>query len=231
MLFAKLSTKNQQTILYILIVVLCVIFYFNILKPQKKYYDLHHVNIHGTYLLEPFEIPKFTLTDNHNHRFSNDDLKGHWTLMFFGFTQCPRICPTTMSALRDMYQQLSLTKSNTPIPQIVFVSIDPEHDTIKVINDYVTSFNSHFIGAKTTPENTSTIENQFHITATKIKSSVNGVVHDIINHSSEILLINPDAKIQAYLAYPHQAKVLIIDYNAILAKQLKPLKSQKTTKE
>ncbi|MDR3478625.1 MAG: SCO family protein [Gammaproteobacteria bacterium] len=223
----RLYQKNQRAILYFLIVLFCIIFYFNVLKPQKKYYDAHHVNIQGIYLLNPLVIPKFTLTDNHNHRFSNENLQGQWTLLFFGFTHCATVCPITMSAINQMYQQLILSKSNVPLPQVVFMSVDPDSDTIKIINDYVTSFNPHFIGVKTTAENTTTIENQFHIVSIKTKTTIKNVDYPVISHSAEILLINPEGKIQAYFAYPHTAKQLIKDYSAILGMRIKIPKGEK----
>jgi len=66
-------------------------------------------------------------------------------VFFFGFTNCPHMCPMTMIELSHMYDKLQ-QNSVSPLPQVVLISIDPERDTIEKLNNYVTSFNPHFVG-------------------------------------------------------------------------------------
>jgi protein SCO1/2 len=169
----------------------------------------------GVYLPQPrTDIMDFKLTDNHGKPFTRDNLKGHWTMMFFGFTNCGLVCPTTLAALRDMYKTLQKTLPADQLPQVVMVSVDPERDTVKRMNDYVTSFDPHFIGARADIDETVQLEKNLHIAAAKIES--NG--HYTINHSAEILLFNPLGQLQAFLTYPHHAPQMVKDYQDILVK-------------
>lgn len=198
-----------------------LIAYFIIVRPQQKYYEAHHVNINGIYLLKPITINNFELIDNHNHSFTKDNLKNHWTLLFFGFTHCSLICPVTLSALNQMYELLQKTIPNQYLPQVVFISVDPERDTIERLNQYITSFNTHFIGASTTMEKTVALEKELHITATVVQSNDSNGTQYTINHSTAILLINPSAKIQAYFSYPPEPKQMAKDYYAIIVNDIR----------
>ncbi len=169
----------------------------------------------GVYLSQPrTDIINFTLTDNHGKPFTRDNLKGHWTMMFFGFTNCGMVCPTTLAALRDMYHTLQKKLPADQLPQVVMVSVDPARDSVARMNDYVNSFDSHFIGARADITETVKLEKNLHIAAAKIES--NG--HYTINHSAEILLFNPLGQLQAFLSYPHHAPQMVKDYQDILLK-------------
>ncbi len=214
----KHLSQKVNVILPSVFIIICIVFYFFIIRPQQDYYYAHYVKINGIYLLKPLEISNFELIDNHSTTFTKNNLKGHWTLLFFGFTHCSVVCPTTMARLNETYKILEKTLPNKQLPQIVFISIDPDHDSIDRLNQYVASFNPHFISAKTTIEKTAALEKQFHATSTKILEENQEPNLDTITHSSEIILVNPEANIQAYFYYPPQSDRLAEDYHAILKK-------------
>ena len=89
-------------------------------------------------------LPEFELTDHKNKSFKKLQLQGKWSLMFFGYTSCPDVCPTTMSALTEVANKLppEIIKQL----QFVFVSIDPERDSIEQLAEYVPFFHQDFIG-------------------------------------------------------------------------------------
>ena len=217
----KVSNKNNRKLsitISCFAIIISLILYLILIRPQQQYYYSHHVDIKGIYLLKPLEIQDFDLIDNHNKPFTKNNLKGHWTMLFFGFTHCGMVCPTTMDALNKMYTILQKNLRNNDMPQVVFISVDPDRDTIKALNTYVTAFNPHFIGTKTTIKSTIWLEKQFHVISTKTQTKDEGNGNYTIDHSAEILLVNPDAKIQAYFSYPHQPEQLAKDYYSILAK-------------
>jgi protein SCO1/2 len=204
------SNRKRSLKITSLIVIIAFILYIVVIGPQQEYYQANYVKIHGNYLIKPAEISAFELTDNHGKRFTNNNLKKRWTLLFFGFTHCAMVCPTTLTVLNQTYQLLQKKLPAKNRLQVVFVTVDPERDTVERLNEYVTAFNPNFIGVRTTIEKTNELEKQFHIVATKDENT--------INHSAEILLINPDAKIQAYFAYPAQSEQLASDIYSILTR-------------
>jgi protein SCO1/2 len=217
-LMVYISHKGRKKSLFwsSIIIILSIIFYVVVLRPQQQYYREHHVDINGTYLIKPLMVPDFALMDNSNQAFTRQNLLGHWTLLFFGFTHCEMVCPISLSTLNAMYRQLEKTLPPAQLPQVVFVTIDPERDTQKELDLYVTNFNSHFIAARTSSKKTLALESDFHVESNKTTSNKSGSAYSI-NHSSEILLINPDAKIQAYFRYPPHTELLVKDYNSIIS--------------
>jgi len=97
----------------------------------------------GTWLPEPREVAAFRLTDQAGRERSNSDLQGRPSLLFFGFTYCPDICPTTLAALTE-----ALRRGPLPGVQVLFVSVDPERDTAASLKDYLGAFNRDFIGLR-----------------------------------------------------------------------------------
>ena len=106
--------------------------------------------IHGVYLPEGRTLVPFSLQSTLGKPFSDQNFKNKWTLMFFGYTHCPDICPTTLSVLNQTWLKLA-KNSLTKALQVVFVSIDPDRDELASLGQYVHYFNADFIGA-TGPE-------------------------------------------------------------------------------
>ena len=91
-------------------------------------------------------LPEFELFDHNRQPLTRDSLRGQWSLLFFGFTHCPDICPISLQALADMYKAIDDADVSDAI-QIYFVSVDPGRDTPEVLADYVHYFNPDFSGA------------------------------------------------------------------------------------
>lgn len=91
----------------------------------------------------------FTLTDTSGKTVKDQDFRGRIMLVFFGFTHCPDICPTTLGILSDALQKLG-PKAEQVAP--IFISVDPERDTPQTIKSYLSNFDAHFIGLTGTPE-------------------------------------------------------------------------------
>lgn len=174
------------------------------------------VKINGVYLSQPQLIKDFHLTDQHGQPFSLANLKGHWTLLFFGFTNCGSVCPTTLAALNKMYPQLQKDLAAAQIPQIVMVSVDPQRDTVARMNDYINAFNKDFIGIRGSAAETTQLERQLHVLAERVQGADANKDHYSVNHTAEIMVINPNGGIQAYLSYPHEAEQMATDYRRIL---------------
>jgi len=207
------NKKLIFTIVAIIAVVATIEIYFGFLQKNEV---ANNVKVNGVFLAETKKINDFHLTDFNGKAFTSENLKGHWTMMFFGFTNCAMVCPTTMSALSGMYKELQKELPANQLPQVVMVSVDPDRDTQDRMKDYVTSFNSAFKGVRAEITETVALEKQLHIVAAKIEVDGQGTNQYTINHSAEILLFNPKGEVQAYLSYPHQAEQMAKDYRLII---------------
>lgn len=194
---------------------LILIFLMMIFVNTTGYASHSSALLNGFYLPTATEINNFHLTDSQGHKLDKQHLKGQWTLMFFGFTNCAMICPKTLSALNKMYQDLETSLPKNNLPKIVFISIDPERDTPARIQSYLHAFNSHFIGAAYQAD-TALLMKQLNIAVARIKASDEGNDHYTLDHTAQIFIFNPAGKLQAYLDYPHEAERLIADYKTIL---------------
>ncbi len=173
---------------------------------------IDNARFHGTWLDEPREVASFELIGTEGP-FNNASLQHRWTMMFFGFTTCPSICPTTMVELAKMTQLLE-KQGVKPLPQVVLVSLDPERDTVKKLHQYVTAFHPQFLGARgESLEAVKAMANEMGVAYTKV--TVPGdkdKQHYNIEHTGTVMLFNPEGKLSAFFTMPHHAKLLAKDY-------------------
>ena len=153
---------------------------------------------------EPIELPNFSLLDHTNKPVTDDTFRGQWDLVFFGFTNCPDICPTTLQTLASIKRELENTGSETT-PRIVLVSVDPERDTPAVLGQYVNYFGQGNLAV------TGQIDEIVKLTAALgiyFKKTVVDGDNYSVDHSAAVLLINPDGEFSALFSAPH----LLADY-------------------
>lgn len=210
----KKHTKLVLIILSCIIILLGLVFYAG-LRPKKEV-AIKNIQLNGTYLTPAQKINNFHLTDHNGKPFTQNNLKGHWTFVLFGFTNCGMVCPTSMAALSQMYQILQRQIPDNQLPQVVMISVDPDRDSVARMKSYINAFNPHFIGARAPIQETVALENQLHIVATKVQTDEKGKDHYTINHTADVLLFNPKGELQALLSYPHEAKELAKEYLLIL---------------
>ncbi len=165
--------------------------------------------IQGVILPEAKALKKFTLLDDESQKLSLQALKGHWSLIFMGYTHCPDVCPTTLRVLQQLTQQMK-AQSLTP-PAVIFVSIDPQRDSIEQLHDYVKYFESDFTGATGTEKELKNLASQLHVFYEKSAGSSGDIKQDdyLMNHSSSLMLINPQAELQAFITAPHTVAGII----------------------
>lgn len=154
-------------------------------------------------------LPKFSLVDHNGKSVTNNMFIGKWSLVFFGYTHCPDVCPTTMSVMEKLKRKKSTPKDT----QYFFISVDPKRDTPEVLKEYVTYFDDDFIGV-TGPRKE----------LDKFKEPL-GVVYDyegdtnsddyIVNHFAAIYLIDPGGKQRAYILPPHSLQQVSEAYQLI----------------
>jgi protein SCO1/2 len=147
---------------------------------------------------EPRLISDFVLTNHTGSPVSLDDLRGRWNILFFGFTTCPDICPTTLSVLSDAIEALE-----SP-PRIIMVSVDPERDSPEVLSQYVPAFHPSFVGYTGTFEETVKLAQQLNIAFGKVPGSVLGTYQ--VSHSASLVLMDPQGRYAGFIKAPHNAQ-------------------------
>lgn len=174
------------------------------------------VKIDGTILSKPKPIKAFKLESKSYQSFTLNNLKGHWTLMFFGFSNCGYVCPTTLSALSKMTDQLITQLPAAKLPQVVMVSVDPERDTSARIQEYVNSYHAGYIGVRAPIKELKVLSDQMNVVFKKLASKDGNPKHYMINHSAEIMLIDPNANLRAFFSFPHTGAQMAKDYMSIV---------------
>lgn len=154
-------------------------------------------------------IEDFSLLDQNNQTFNEKNLQGQWSLLFVGYTLCPDICPTTLTLMSEV--QWELKDQDLPPPRIIFLSIDPQRDTVEVINKYVNYFNKDFIGLTGDAAQIEKLTRNLNAVYRKAPG-LNGEITDddyLMDHSSALMLINPDGNLQSILTAPHSIRGVI----------------------
>lgn len=142
----------------------------------------------GTIYSASRDIKEFKLIAGENHKFTTQQLYGHWTLLFFGFSHCAEVCPNTLQSIEKVYLKL---KPKYPNLQVVMISLDPERDKPSQLMQYVQSFHGDFIGATGKVSELRKLQSQFGIYAARDSSTGDDYQ---ITHTTTINLINPKGK-------------------------------------
>jgi protein SCO1/2 len=168
----------------------------------------------GTALVPPLELPRFSLISHEGQPFERAALEGHWTLMFFGFTHCPGICPMTLTTLADVRKRLH-DLAPGDLPQIVLVSLDPERDTPEQLAQYVVRFDPSTVGVTGPAPAIDQFAASLGITHRKVST---GGSDYMIDHSAVVLLLDPQGREAAVFSPPHNPEQLSADYRRMLAR-------------
>lgn len=167
-------------------------------------------DLSATLLTPAKALNPFSLIDHRRQSFTLDSLKDRWTWMFFGYTHCPDVCPTTMRILDTVTNRIA-PEIDT---QVVFVSVDPERDTVEQLSLYVPYFNKSFVGVTGNIEELDRVTNELGILHVRVETD--GGSGYLVDHSASVLLVNPSAQLQALFSPPHQAAEMAADFQKIL---------------
>ena len=166
-------------------------------------------------ILEPTRpLVDFKLLDNKNELFTKNDLLGHWTILFFGFTHCPGICPTTMTELAKVSQEMKQMKATEPT--YIMVSIDPQRDSPSRLNAYVKSFNPNFLGLTGSETEINKLMQDLNIVYIKTYNKQETSAEYEIEHSGTLMLVNPQGELAAFFSMPHQSNLIALDLIKII---------------
>lgn len=169
--------------------------------------------IQGSILSPARKIAVPALTMDDGSTFDLDDLKGKWHLLFFGYTHCPDVCPVTMGVAA---QAKKIAETNNHIfPQVVFISVDPDRDKVEMLADYVQYFDKDFVGVTGDSQLIKALTLQLSVVYMKMQAE-EGSDNYLVDHSSALLLLNPEGKLVAFFNPPHDPKTILKDFQTIV---------------
>ncbi len=192
---------NKRSLLWLLMTLLIMLTLFaansqrHEIMSSSQLQALGYVELHDSVMLETVR-----LIDTNSAFIDAGMFQGQWSLVFFGFTFCPDICPTTLSVLNRVKQTMGSTS-----PQIIFVSVDPERDSAESLKNYTSAFNPAFKALTGSLEHITAFAYQLHTAFSRGP----GTVDYSVDHSVNIALINPAGKYVGYFRIPHQSESIV----------------------
>jgi protein SCO1/2 len=170
----------------------------------------------GSYLSPPRALPDFSLIDQSGHAFGPQNLRGRWSFLYFGYTNCPDACPTTLSTLAAMEKRLQASGAAVR-PRVVFVSVDAKRDTPAQLAKYVPYFDPEFVGV--TAASQPAIEDLARKLGVAVYLSTPSADGSYaVEHGGEILVVDPAGKLAAILTGPFTAAALQSDFSRLVAR-------------
>lgn len=154
----------------------------------------------------------FSLVDQTGKPVTEADLKGKPSLMFFGFTHCPDICPTALFDMTQVYKALGRDGDKV---QAYFVSVDPERDTPEVLKSYVENFSPDLVGLTGTPEQVAAVAKVYRVYYAK--SGKTDTPDYLVDHSSIIYLMDPQGRFVKHFTYTTDAAALASSLADVMA--------------
>lgn len=170
-------------------------------------------DFHGL-VLEPIEAaPDFTLTDQHGDAFTLSEQQGKTVLLFFGYTFCPDVCPTTLADFAQIRRTLGEEADRV---EFVFISVDPERDTQEVIGRYVGKFDESFIGLRGEGDVLDAVKADYGVFSAP-ETTEEGHEHDyLVTHSSFTYLVDPEGMLTVFYPFGTTAPDITADLRQVL---------------
>lgn len=163
----------------------------------------------GTHLPAARSLQDFNLLDQDGQPTTLADLRGRPSLLFFGFTQCPDVCPTTLALLST-----ALQRASAPNLRVVLVSVDPERDTPQRLGAYVRAFDASFTGLTGSLEEVEKLARQLGVAAVRVPRPGGDYT---IDHSAALLWLDRDARLTTIFTPPFAVGTLAGDFTTLAA--------------
>lgn len=201
----------RRTIALVVAFILLVVYGFIWRMNQPVIMSDEQLRANGAVVLdEPRIFSDFELVDHNGKPFNIARMQDVWSIVFFGFSNCPDICPTTLAILNDTYSKMK--DSEKEKLQVIMISLDPERDTVEALAEYVPYFNSEFIG----------VTGNKHLIR-RLTAEIN-VAYNIVpleggdytvDHSTQLVLINPKGHYHGFFRAPHSETMLRSTWRSI----------------
>ncbi|MCW7537408.1 SCO family protein [Aquabacterium sp. A7-Y] len=154
----------------------------------------------------------FSLTDHNGKQRTLADFKGKLVAVFFGFTQCPDVCPTSLAELAQVKQALGPQGDKL---QGLFVTVDPERDTPELLKAYMSGFDPSFLALRGTPEQTAAVAKEFKVFYAKVPGKTNPESYTM-DHTAGVYVFDTEGRIRLFARHGGGAEALASDLRQLL---------------
>ena len=206
-------TRTQKTV-FILVALVAVILGLTVNKVLNGRSEGNPTELidAGIILLpQSRTVPSIEMTDEKGQTVTMDELKGKWSLLFFGYTFCPDICPTTLAQLRQVKSELP--KEAVDRLQVILVSVDPNRDTPAQLQQYLGYFDKDFRGLTGSLDNLQKLANAVSIPFIPADTSKPNYT---VDHSGNLALLGPDGKQRGFIRAPFNNQKLVAQLSGLL---------------
>ena len=178
---------SKRNIIFILLILTGITGLFTYFQSLPSLLEKKPTLVSGKILARPMEIDRFELIDQKNEVFNNKSLEGGWTVLFFGYTNCPDVCPTTIYKLAEIKNELKEDLSSTSF-NTVLVTLDPDRDSADRLKEYIGYFDESMLGVTGTYENIQSFTSSLSVFYQRINKEEG---YDF-NHTASIFVFNKD---------------------------------------
>ncbi|WP_312243336.1 SCO family protein [Stutzerimonas nitrititolerans] len=209
-------TRIQKTVFILVALVALVIglTVYRVLNSERQVDPTQMLDAGIVILPQGRDVPKLTLTNQDGEPVQVDQLEGKWTLLFFGYTFCPDICPATLAELRQLRGQLPDEVREQLRP--VLVSVDPARDTPEQLKQYLEFFGEGFLGLTGTLDDIQTLANGVGIPFIPGDTSRENYT---VDHSGNLVIIGPDGRQHGFIRAPLKVQKLSQQLPALLSRK------------
>ena len=213
-----MNMKNTVLILIVAALAITAGSWFSVNQKSQKDLAIEAArekfsNIQGNVLSPARRITVPHLQKHDGSPFTGDELKGHWSILFFGFTHCSEICPVTMSMLAQAKKMAEDQKLD--FPKVYLVSVDQERDDLESLGKFVSGFDESFTGVTGDPKLIKALSLQMSVVYMPAEQGKD-VENYQIDHSAALLLLNPDGGLVAFLNPPHSPEKIFKDIRTVV---------------
>lgn len=166
----------------------------------------------GTLYDPALPAPEITLTQGNGSNFRLGEMRGKVVLLFFGYTSCPDVCPTTLSELRRVMDGLGADAARV---QVVFVTVDPQRDTPQKLQKYVSFFNPSFVGLSDSPDELEKVWQDYGVYR-EVTQIPNSATEYLVNHTARLYVIDLDGNLRLSFSYGTPVEDILHDLRILL---------------
>ena len=163
---------------------------------------------------QPRALPEFSLRQSDGTQLADGELKGHWTLVFLGFTYCPDVCPTTLAELARAQNQWRAMPDSIR-PRVLFVSADPERDTPQLVAQYARAFHPDSLAATAPLPQLEAFARSLSLVFMKVPGASGDPADYSIDHSAALVLLDPQARMAGVTQPPFDVKGIAADLDML----------------
>lgn len=169
----------------------------------------------GTSYTEPYPVaPEIELTRVDGSSFRLSEMRGKVVMLFFGYTSCPDVCPTTLAEFKQALEELGAKSDQV---QVLFVTVDPERDTPQRTQEYVDHFNPKFIGLSGSEAELAKVWNDYGVFRETVKGT--SAAGYLVNHTARVTLIDQQGNLRVSFGFDTPVKDIVHDLNLLLSER------------